>query len=92
MGSTGVYESGRDLPRLAVGYDLTDNGPVRSIVEHPTWLHASGGIYSTVRDLSKWNQYLLAAEDTFQDCDSCEQVKFHIDGSKVVFGGISRIR
>src|SRR5581483_4677850 len=53
------YDSGAGvIPRLASGYRLDHGAVVPALYRHPSTLYAAGGLYSTSRDLLRWNQAL----------------------------------
>jgi CubicO group peptidase (beta-lactamase class C family) len=62
MDDTGYDHNGAILPRRAAGYSRTlvllANAPYIDM----SWPHAAGALYSTVNDLSKWDQALLAGK------------------------------
>jgi CubicO group peptidase (beta-lactamase class C family) len=62
MNDTGYDHNGAILPRRAAGYSRTlfllANAPYIDM----SWPHAAGSLYSTIDDLAKWDQALVAGK------------------------------
>jgi CubicO group peptidase (beta-lactamase class C family) len=59
MNNTGICESGIVLSNEALGYSL-ENGVVKKAnYQEMTWARGVGDIYSTVKDLYKWNEVIF---------------------------------
>jgi CubicO group peptidase (beta-lactamase class C family) len=59
MNNTGIYESSIVLNNEAYGYSM-ENGVVKKApYQEMTWAFGVGGIYSTVKDLYKWNKAIF---------------------------------
>ncbi|HEU4779778.1 MAG TPA: serine hydrolase, partial [Steroidobacteraceae bacterium] len=56
MRDTGLDANGPTRPKLALGYRPDGVRNARAEDVDPSWLHAAGGIYSTVEDLLKWDR------------------------------------
>lgn len=59
MHDTGVYPASGALPRAAIGYRNEDGSHPRAPIWHTTKLTGAGSLYSTVRDLFRWNEALF---------------------------------
>jgi len=65
------YET--DFPYKAIGYDdISIYPPLRSAYLHPTIPYSCGAIYSTVKDLYKWDQALYT--DKLVSMETLEQI------------------
>jgi CubicO group peptidase (beta-lactamase class C family) len=61
MARTGIDDTSTIHPNLAVGYTSFVLGPWKLARDyHPAWEFATGGMYSTVLDILKWNLALRA--------------------------------
>jgi CubicO group peptidase (beta-lactamase class C family) len=58
MSNTGMYDSQHKPSNEATGYTKTGNAYDTAIDWDMTWAAAAGALYSTVEDLSKWNNAL----------------------------------
>jgi CubicO group peptidase (beta-lactamase class C family) len=60
MKDTGVYRSGAPLTNEALGYSYEDGSVRRSVDWNMSNVACAGNLYSTARDLSRWNEALFA--------------------------------
>lgn len=58
MTSTGLYRKGLELQNEAFGYDCSSENARRAFDWNMSWAGAAGALYSTVRDLHRWNEAL----------------------------------
>lgn len=60
MNDTGVYRKGLNLGHEAMGYECSSNNIGRGLDWDMSWAGGAGALYSTVRDLFRWNEALYA--------------------------------
>lgn len=58
MNDTGYYRTNQVIKRLACNYIPTDMGHLKEPYINETVMYSTGGLYSTVSDLYKWNKTL----------------------------------
>jgi CubicO group peptidase (beta-lactamase class C family) len=59
MNNTGIYESNIVLNNEAYGYSMENGAVKKADYQEMTWALGVGGIYSTVKDLYKWNEAIF---------------------------------
>ncbi len=60
LADTGLYDPGKLLPRRAKGYELVDGEVRPAPFVHATLASGAGGLYSTTRDLYRWDRALYS--------------------------------
>lgn len=60
MKNTGVHQRGSEPAGEAYGYTRKESGYRRALDWDMSWAGAAGALYSTVRDLDRWNEGLFA--------------------------------
>jgi len=59
MNNTGIYKSGIALINEAKGYSMENNNVEKADYQDMTWALGVGSIYSTTKDLYKWNEAIF---------------------------------
>ena len=60
MLDTGIFPSDGALPHAASGYAFEKGEIALAVQWHPDWLSGCGSLYSTARDLFRWNEALFS--------------------------------